>query len=504
VENKLDATKVLIIDDEQSLRDGAERILTRLGCQALKARSGDEGLNILEGFPAAIVLLDMKMPGMDGMEVLQRIMEMDREILVIVITGYATVETAINAMKQGAYDFIPKPYEPDQLRIVVNRARDKIRLTLDAEETEAERKRTLADLHTEKSRIHTIIESLPNGVMVTSSQGEVVLINPSCITYLGLDPETGPGKNIEHYIKDENLCALVSEISRGKHVDFDDIPTHELIMPDEKYFLARARPVLGDKGECLGAVVNIMDISTMKALDQMKSEFVAKVSHELRSPLSTIHEQLALVLRDMVEESSKKDQHILSRAQEKTQGMISLIGDLLDLSRIEAGILLKESQSVQMEDLIKNVVDFLQTRAKSKNQELSLDLPADKLPVITADPVALESIFGNLITNAINYTPEDGLIKVTVDLVGTNLRVRVADNGFGIEAKYMEKIFERFYRVKNEKTRFITGTGLGLPIVKSLVDSYGGFIDVESETGKGTTFTVLLPTKKSGGGHGIV
>ncbi len=504
MENKSEPTKVLIIDDEQSLRDGAERILTRMDCQTVKAGSGNEGLKVLEEFPAAIVLLDMKMPGMDGMEVLQHIMEMEREILVIVITGYATVETAISAMKKGAYDFIPKPYEPDQLRIVVNRARDKIQLTLEAEKIDAERRRTLSDLHTEKSRIHTIIESLPNGVMVTSNLGEVVLINPSCIKYLGLDPGIGPGGNIEDYIKDEKLCTLISEISRGKHVDFDDIPTHELTIADEKYFLAKSRPVLGDKGECLGAVVNIMDISTMKALDQLKSEFVAKVSHELRSPLSTIHEQLALVLRDMVAETTEKDQHILSRAKEKTKGMISLIGDLLDLSRIEAGILSKESKSVQLEDLLNSIVDFLDARAKSKNQELSLDLPDKTLPMITADPIALESIFGNLITNAINYTPEDGEIKVTADLIGNNLRVRVADSGFGIEAKYMEKIFERFYRVKNEKTRFITGTGLGLPIVKNLVDSYGGFIDVESETGKGTIFTVLLPTNKAIGANGIM
>jgi signal transduction histidine kinase/FixJ family two-component response regulator len=501
VENKFDATQVLIIDDEQSLRDGAERILTRMGCNVLKADRGDRGLDIIEKEPVAIVLLDMKMPGMDGMEVLGRIMEMNLGILVIVITGYATVETAIEAMKKGAYDFIPKPYEPDQLRIVVNRAREKLQLSMEAEKLEEDRRKTLADLHMEQSRVHTIVESLPNGVLVTDTEGKVVLINPAFRQHLALTEEIGPGNRIEEFVTDKGLCSLVMDISRGKIVDFDDIPSHELDLPSGKFLLARARPVLGDRRQCLGAVVNIMDISAMKALDQLKSEFVAKVSHELRSPLSTIHEQLSLVLNDMEDEVAREaetegnDQYILSRAKEKTKGLISTIGDLLDLSRIEAGIAAKEVRPVQIVELLENIVDFLGARAKAKGQSLVLDAPDEALPTLTADPMALESVFGNLITNAINYTQDGGEITARVTRSGSNLRVVIQDNGYGIEAKHMDKIFDRFYRVKNEKTRYITGTGLGLPIVKGIVDSMGGFIDVESESDQGTTFTVILPVK---------
>ena len=173
--NSIDATRVLIVDDEQSIQIGSERILSRMGCQVLTASRGEEGLDILSKEPVAIVLLDMKMPGMDGMEVLREIKKRHKGILVIVITGYATVETAIEAMKNGAYDFIPKPFEPDQLRIVVNRAIERLRLTLEAEKSEQARKRTLLDLDTEKSRIRTIIESLPNGVLVTNTLGQVML-----------------------------------------------------------------------------------------------------------------------------------------------------------------------------------------------------------------------------------------------------------------------------------------------------------------------------------------
>lgn len=495
MENSIRTTQVLVIDDEQDLRDGAERILTRIGCDVFKASRGDKGLDIIKEEKIAIVLLDMKMPGMDGMEVLKIIKDMDKEILVIVITGYATLETAIEAMKIGAYDFISKPYEPEQLRIVVRRACEKLELKRKAEQLEAKRRKTLLDLDTEKSRIHTIIESLPNGVVVTNSEGKVMLMNPSFRLHLGIDKSIGTGKHIDTYIPDQALCNLIMEISQGKHVDFNDIPTYELLLPNNKYLMTRGRPVLGDKRECLGAVVNFMDISAMKTLDQLKSEFVAKVSHELRSPLSTIHEQLALVLKEFVGVKSEEDQHMLSRAKEKTRGLISLIGDLLDLSRIESGIIVQEPKQVSLVDLLKDIVDFLGTRAKNKMQSLTLEVPDDPVPIIKADPIALESIFGNLITNAVNYTQDKGAVRVKVEYIGINIRVMVIDNGFGIEERHLDKIFDRFYRVKNDKTRYITGTGLGLPIVKGLVDSIGGFIDVESTFGKGTIFTVIIPVK---------
>lgn len=488
----------LVVDDEMDIREGSERILRRMGFTVYKASRGDEALDALKKEDIAIVFLDLKMPGMDGMEVLQHIHEMDRDILVIVITGYATVETAIQAMKRGAYDFIPKPFEPDQMRMVVRRAAEKIRLTREAAELAAERKRTLFDLDAEKSRIRTIVESLPDGVVVTNPKGQVVLLNPAFRQLMDLAEDTNPGNPIEDYIPDENLCRLIHEISEGCHIDFGDIPDQEFALSNEKFLLARSQPVTGEKNECLGAVVNIVDISTMKVLDRLKSEFVAKVSHELRSPLSTIHEQLAMVINDIMGSAPQQDQHMLTRAKEKTQGLISMIGDLLDLSRIEEGIICHEPKPVRIEDLLKGIVDFLAVRADSKKQSLTLELPTEPLPVLSADPLALESIFGNLITNAINYTPEGGTIRVLVDRAGINVRAKVVDNGFGIDEKHLDKIFDRFYRVKNDNTRYITGTGLGLPIVKGLLESLGGMIELESTPGEGSTFTILLPTSSPG------
>ena len=494
--DQLDPGKILVIDDEPSLREGAKRILSRMNFEVFLASRGEEGLEILQKEPIAIVLLDMKMPGMDGMEVLKHIMAMEQGILVIVITGYATVETAIEAMQRGAYNFIPKPYQPDQLRISVSRAKEKIELAIERERLQAEKKRTLEDLHNEQSRTRTIIESLPNGVMVTNSQGTVVLINPACTHHLGVNSEKGPGFPIDQFIDDEALCELIVDISRGRYIDYTDIPVHEIEPTPNKHLMVRCRPILGERHECIGALVNFVDISSMKALDQLKSEFVAKVSHELRSPLSTIHEQLNTVMDNLSEHADEQDQYMLSRAKEKTKTLISTIGDLLDLSRIEAGMLAKEPKPVQIDTLLTQIGEFLNVRAEAKHQTLTITPPPKPLPPITADPVALESVFGNLISNAIIYTQEGGNIDVACDVAGNNIRVTIKDNGFGIDAKYMDKIFDRFYRVKTDKTRFITGTGLGLPIVKSIVDGMQGYINVESEVNMGSTFTVILPLKK--------
>jgi len=349
------------------------------------------------------------------------------------------------------------------------------------------------DPATEKSRLHAIIEALPTGVLVTNAQGSVVLMNPALKQQIGLPDNMETGQAVGNYIPDDNLCKLILEISQGRPSDFDAMAPYEFPAAHEKFLQARCRPVRGAARECLGAVITIEDITAMKVIDRLKNEFVAKVSHELRSPLSTIHEQLAAVLSDMMGGAPSTDTHLLSRAKEKTQGLISLIGDLLDLSRIESGAVCTTPKPVMLEDLLENIIAFLNARAAVKHLRLTFEPPDEALPPVQADPLALESIFGNLVTNAINYTAEGGHIDVRLYRAGMDLKVEVIDNGFGIESRHLDKIFERFYRVKTVKTRYVTGTGLGLPIVKGLLDVLGGRISVASAPGQGSTFTVWLP-----------
>ncbi|MBI9076681.1 MAG: response regulator [Desulfatibacillum sp.] len=497
MKNSQQIMKILVVDDEKDIRDGCERILIRMECEVKKASRGEEALETMETWRPSIVFLDLKMPGIDGMEVLRRIHEKDQDILVIVITGYATVETAIEAMKKGAYDFVPKPFEPAQLRIVAGRAIEKLRLRQEALELELKRQRTLADLGKEQSRTRTIIEALPNGVVVTNTEGQVVLMNPAFIRHLGLPPDTQPGNFMKDYVSDEGVVNLAMEISQGKFTEPDQAPAVEFALSEDKYLMARGRPVLSEDGECLGAVVVMHDVTAMKMLDRLKSEFVAKVSHELRSPLATIREQLALVIQGVVDEASEQDQYLLSRAKDKTQSLIDLIGDLLDVSRIECGSVAQQPVPLQVEELLASIVDFMKAKAGAKKQSLDIILPPAPLPKMRMDPMALESVVGNLVANAINYTPDGGAITVEVGGDEKTIKVTVADTGFGIEEKHLASIFDKFYRVKNDKTRFITGTGLGLSIVKGILDSMGATISVDSEVGKGSRFTVLLPLEES-------
>ncbi len=492
--------KILVIDDERDIRDGCERILSRLDLNVTKAENGQAGLDILKTNDIDIVICDIKMPGIDGIEVLSQVKKLYPSIIVIMVTGFSTVENAIEAMKSGAYDFISKPFTPDQLRIVVKRAIETLRLKEEAQLLKLERQRNLADLQTEQSRIRTIIETLPNGVLVTNIAGQVVLMNLVAEEYMGQSQDTCLGENIETCISDQGLCDYIREISTCTLTPDEDMHSYELALSEQRFILAQGRPVLGEDDDCMGAVVTLSDITDLKIFDRLKSEFVAKVSHELRSPLSIIHEQLAMVIKGS--ENNKKDnsQYILGRAKEKTQSLISLIGDLLDISKIEAGSGELEAIEVDIDDLIEKIIEFVHSQAQKKDQSILLDIPDKKLPPLLADPVALESIFGNLITNAIKYTPEGGKIWVKIDTQtdtkGTNVRVKIKDNGFGIEERHLAKIFEKFYRIKDDETRFINGTGLGLPIVKSLVDSMEGEIFVESIAGKGSEFTVLLPVEQ--------
>lgn len=370
--------------------------------------------------------------------------------------------------------------------------REELRIQNELEQTQIQLLQ--AEKMASQSRIRTIIESLPIGVVVTNENGHVILMNESFKNHLSLDSGCKTGKPFHAYIEDEGLCNFVKSIS-SKNTNAEKINSYEFALSDNKYLLARGKAVWGVNREHLGAVTTIVDITAMKVMDRLKSEFVAKVSHELQSPLATIHQQLATVLGDMVSEEPETGHYILERAKERTRGLISLIRDLLDLSRIEEGSSLFKPKKIHIEKILGQIIESLKATAAEKKQTLESELPDSPLPLVEIDPLALESVFTNLITNAIHYTQEGGSIVVRAFTDGQAIVVQVKDNGFGIEKQHLNHIFERFYRVQNEKTMFISGTGLGLPIAKEILDMVGGRIDVDSTPGKGSTFSVHLPIK---------
>ena len=485
--------RVLVVDDEEDIREGCAHVLKRAGYEVTAVDSGKKALELFVPDAFDIVLLDLKMPGMDGMDVLARMKEVDEAALVIIITGYATVETAVEALKMGAYDLLPKPFQIDHLRIVVGRAMDRLHLARETARLAEQRRKSMLDLDAEKSRLRTIVESLADGVVVTNGVGRVVLMNRPFIELVCQCADPVPGKMIEDYIGNENLIALVRESSDCEIQD-DERMTKEIEIKEGQHFLAEGRHIIDSDGECLGGVITLMDITGMKMLDRLKTEFVSRITHELRSPLSTIYNQLGKVLVDIGENAMAGDQYLLSRAMERTNGLISLIGDLLDLSRIEEGSFLRQTRKIDVGVLLADVVDFLKARSDEKKQSIELTFQEGANFEIVADPMAMESAIGNLITNAIKYSADGTSIGVSLREVENQIEISVSDSGYGIAEEDQERIFERFFRVRNEHTRDIIGTGLGLPIVKALIEEMGGSITVSSEVGKGSTFTVALPT----------
>ena len=214
--------RIMVIDDEPIIREGSERILSREGWTTVTAENGESGLALLEKGGFHILLLDLMMPGISGMDVLKQVQEKFPDILVVVVTGYATIENAVSAIKSGAYDFIPKPFTPDQLRLVIKRAIENLTLKQEAERLRLEKEKSLQDIANEKSRTLTIINHMADGVLVTDQNGCVVLHNPAITRMLELEKELPVGKNILEWsgnseLKDmlENILSVKDSHSQG-------------------------------------------------------------------------------------------------------------------------------------------------------------------------------------------------------------------------------------------------------------------------------------------------
>jgi signal transduction histidine kinase len=486
---------ILVIDDEQIMRDGCSRILSKDGWSVFTAENGKKGLEEIQGRPESldVILLDLMMPGMSGMEVLDQVRTIDPNLLVIVITGYATVESAVEAMKKGAYDFIPKPFTPDQLRIVVRRALERRALQKEADFLRREREKSLRDIATEKSKIKTIINCMGDGVLVCDRDSCIVLSNPAASRMLKIPEASLLGNFLPQCNLHSELSKIIEESLITKDMSYISVSQELSIGESGEIFLrAHTAPVRNDLGETMGSVTVLQDISHLKELDKMKSEFIAMVAHELRAPIAAVEQQLTVILNKMAGEVTPKQEHLLSRAKERTKGLLTLIKDLLDLSKIEAGKMVQYKEPLSLQEVIQRVVDLMWAEAEAKKIDLQFSAPSET-PLISADRNSMEGIFTNLISNAIKYTPEGGKVWVTLGDEGGFVKATVSDTGIGIKKEDLPRIFDKFYRVKTTETRQIVGTGLGLSIVKSIVDAHLGSISVESEDGGGTTFIVSFP-----------
>jgi two-component system, OmpR family, phosphate regulon sensor histidine kinase PhoR len=484
-----DKIAILVADDERAIRDGCHRVLTGQGYEVFGAENGQLALDMLAQKRVDILLLDLKMPVMGGEEVLEIVKKTYPEIPVIIITGHGTVDTAVECMKKGAYDFITKPFQLNQFLIIIRRAADKRTLEAKAKLFQEENLKNLYDLGLEKSRIKTIIHCMGNGVMVTNRNLEVVLHNPALMRLLEKSGETASPCPIEEIIHYESLINTLKRILSGESPENES--TAQEIPVGKNVLRAISAAVRGPDSSVVGTVTVLENVTAFKQLDQMKSDFVNMVAHELRSPLVSIRQLNSVLLEGLAGPMDPKHSDFVNRGTRKIDALLELINDLLDVAKIEAGRYVQRRVPTDLGHILRECVTLLDPRAKKQGVELTCFF--QDLKPVQADPKNMEEIFNNLISNAINYSPDGGKVNVTAKGLGEYIEIKVADAGVGIPAEELPKIFDKFYRVKHPKTRQVIGTGLGLAIVKGAVEAHHGTIDVESILDKGTIFRVLLP-----------
>lgn len=359
---------VLVIDDEQAMRDSCRQVLTKNGYRIETAEDGDSGLDKVREIQPDLVLVDLKMPGLGGMEVLERISEIDPNIVSVVITAYATIESAVEAMKRHAYDFLTKPFTPDQLRVVVKRGLERRRLAIES-----------------------------------------------------------------------------ARLQREKEL--------------------------------------------------MKENFITLVSHQLRSPLASVKQYFGVLREGFAGDVSSKQKEMIEKAGRYIDDLLQLINDWLNMSRIEAGNITNTFETVDLVPVFSDIMELLEPLAETRKVALKLDL-RDGPSVIEGDLESLREAFSNLISNGINYNREGGTVTVSTREKGDDLVVEIRDTGIGISRDNLHFIFDEFFRAKSKEARDVRGSGLGLPIAKRIIEAHDGFIKVDSEIGKGSTFSVFLPKAK--------
>jgi two-component system NtrC family sensor kinase len=275
----------------------------------------------------------------------------------------------------------------------------------------------------------------------------------------------------------------------GRALSSGEVVTGELTTDDERARYGSISPIPG-----VGWVAILQDVTYLKELDRIKSEFVSTVSHDLRSPLTTVRGYVDLV--GILGPVTEQQQDALDKIRRAAVQMNELIGDLLDLGKIEAGIDM-QMESCHIGEIVAEVADNLVPNAKLHGLDLQVFI-APELPLMQGNPGRLRQVVANLVGNAIKYTPQEGTIRVSLEKRGTDIVLRVNDTGIGISPQDQEQLFQRFFRVRSPETEHIPGTGLGLAIVRSIVEVHGGRISVESEEGAGSTFMVVLPVDGQG------
>jgi PAS domain S-box-containing protein len=334
-----------------------------------------------------------------------------------------------------------------------------------------------------RRQLEAILNSTPDPVLVTDASNRLILANPAAGHVFGVTIRRGERPDAEKTIQIKALHELLQATSTERH-------SAEITMPDGKTYLAMASPMTAEE-KTVGRVCILRDVTQLKEIDTLKSDFVSTVSHDLRSPLTLMRGYATML--EMAGTLNDQQKNYAKMIVQGVDNMAKLVNNLLDLGRIDFGVGL-QVESIPVLDILEQVTSGgLQMQAKQKNISLGVEIPKDMPNTIEADQALLHQALYNLVENAIKYTPEGGAVTIHLKTTASSLIFAVQDSGIGISESDQKRLFEKFYRGTNRDALMQRGTGLGLAIVKSIAERHGGKVWVESELGKGSVFILQIP-----------
>lgn len=333
-----------------------------------------------------------------------------------------------------------------------------------------------------RRQLEAILNSTPDPVLVTDASNRLILANPAAAHVFGVTIRRGERPGVEQTLQVKTLNELLLSSSTERR-------STEVRMPDGKTYLAMASPMTAD-GRTVGRVCILRDVTQLKEIDTLKSDFVSTVSHDLRSPLTLMRGYASML--ELAGELNEQQRSYIKMIVQGVDNMAKLVNNLLDLGRIDFGVGL-QVESIPVLDIIERVTGSLQLQATQKNIALGVEIPKDLPHAIEADQALLHQALYNLVENALKYTPDGGTVTIGLQCAADTLTFAIQDSGIGIPKSDLPRLFEKFYRGTNREALAKRGTGLGLAIVKSIAERHGGKVWVDSELGEGSTFYLLVP-----------
>ena len=473
---------ILIALEESSILMLMERVL-RVKYETAIAKDTQALGRLLQESNPALLLLGERFDGHEGIKAAKELMDRFPTLPILIYTDKAKPELIKGILELGLSGYISPALRTEEIVDVVENSLRKAHRVGDWFRREV--KRTTASLkkrteisEAERSRLALVFNNIHDSVMILDEEKKILLLNPAMSRAFGLNAKTAIGKPVLDIVKHPDLIALITRTNIN-----DPLQYHEVSFPDGRVGNAQLAAI-----HEVGYAITMQDVTYLKETDRIRSEFVNTVSHDLRSPLTSVMGYSELVERVGPLNNDQRD--FLNRIRDGIKHITSLVNGLLDLGSVEAGFD-TQREFVQVEGILHYTLDMLQGQIKSKRLKVHTEI-AQPLPALRANPIRLRQVLDNVVGNAIKYSNASGEIKITIRCEGDQMILQVTDQGPGIPSTDQQYIFDKFYRGSNI-TSEIEGSGLGLAIVKTIVENHQGRIWVESAVGKGSSFFIVLP-----------